>query len=145
MLLTTNEGRPMRCGECLLLLLAPLGLLAGAGSSARADDTVDLSGRWHGHWVSCQTGHRGVLNARFCKVNETCYRVRFTGTFFVVLPFCFTVHLQVTAQDDGKVLLAGSHQLPLFGTFHFQAVATDRQFTATYSSRKDEGQFTLCR
>jgi hypothetical protein len=106
---------------------------------------VDLSGRWQGNWVSCKDGHEGRLKASFCKLSETCYQVRFTGTFLVVLPFCFSVDLQLTGQEDGKVFLAGSHRLPIFGMFHFNAVATQCEFAATYWSCDDEGRFNLCR
>ncbi len=70
--------------------LALLSFFAVASSRACAADPVDLSGKWHGQWVSCTSGHRGLLNATFCKVNETCYSVRFTGTFAGVIPFGFT-------------------------------------------------------
>jgi hypothetical protein len=120
---------------CVLLLPVP-GVRAGE---------QDLSGSWHGDWLSCRTGHRGKLNARFCRIGETCYSVRFTGTFFAVVPFCFNVTLQATGQADGTVLLSGNPRLPIFGTFHFSAVATDGQLAAVYSTTRDEGRFRLCR
>jgi hypothetical protein len=116
-----------------------------ASASVRAAEPVDLSGKWRGTWVSCKDGHHGTLNARFCKISDMCYEVRFSGTFFVAVPFCFTVNLQVTGEQDGKVFLSGSHRLPLFGTFHFDGVATQCEFTATYTSCDDNGKFNLCR
>jgi hypothetical protein len=71
--------------------------------------------------------------------------VRFTGLFLVALPFRFTVNLAVTGREDGMVLLSGAPHLPLFGTFHFDAVTTEHKFTATYCSRSDQGRFHLCR
>src|SRR5437867_971518 len=97
----------------LLSLFCVLALASGV----RAAEPVDLSGKWHGCWKSCDTGHHGPLNATFCKCNDGCYQVRFTGRFLVALPFRFTVNLQVVGQEDGKVLLSGSPHLPLFGTF----------------------------
>jgi hypothetical protein len=114
-------------------------------SSALAAEPVDLSGKWHGGWVSCKTGHHGKLNARFCKISDTCYQVRFTGTFFGAIPFVFSVKLGATPQPDGTVVLAGDPRLPLFGAFHFSAVATEHDFNATYSTDRDEGQFNLSR
>ncbi len=135
----------MRHGALLVPILSVVCVLAGWNSHAGAAEPVDLSGKWHGSWVSCKTGHHGKLNARFCKINDTCYQVRFTGTFFGAVPFAFTVKLAATAQEDGAVLLSGDQRLPLFGTFHFSAVATDHDFTARYSARNDEGRFTLSR
>ncbi|HYV35866.1 MAG TPA: hypothetical protein VE988_09200 [Gemmataceae bacterium] len=127
-------------------LFALVCLLAVGASTAKADPPADLSGRWHGTWVSCKDGHSGCLNASFCKKCDNCYQVRFTGTFFAVLPFCFTVDMQVTGQTaDGKLILSGSHNLPLFGTYTFNAIAGNCDFTATYTSCDDNGRFTLCR
>jgi hypothetical protein len=135
----------MRQSAVLVAILTTFSILAGWNSLAKAAEPVDLSGKWHGRWVSCKTGHHGTLNARFCKLDDTCYRVRFTGTFLGAMPFAFTVKLAATAQEDGTVILSGDPRLPLFGTFHFSAVATEYDFTATYSARNDEGQFTLSR
>jgi hypothetical protein len=131
--------------SAILAVLSIVSGLAGWSSHAEAAEPVDLSGKWHGSWVSCKTGHHGKLNARFCRIDDTCYRVRFTGTFLGSAPFAFTVKLAATAQDDGTVVLSGDPRLPFFGTFHFSAVATEHDFTATYSARNDEGQFTLSR
>jgi len=125
---------------CVLSVLFVLG-----GARLHAAEPVDLSGKWHGTWTSCTTGHHGKLKARFHKIGDNCYQVRFTGTFFVAVPFTFAVKLKATQQPDGTVVLSGSPQLPLFGTFNFSATATNCNFNANYSSRKDEGRFTLSR
>jgi hypothetical protein len=135
----------MRCRYLPALFLAANFFVAGWSSSAQAADPTDLTGKWHGSWVSCQTGHHGKLNARFCKISESCYQVRFTGTFFGVVPFAFSVKLSASLQEDGSVVLSGDPRLPFFGTFHFAAVATDHDFNASYSTGKDEGRFQLSR
>jgi hypothetical protein len=135
----------MRRSAVLVAILSIVSALPSWNSHAEAAEPVDLSGNWHGGWVSCKTGHHGKLNARFCKINENCYRVRFTGTFLGAMPFAFTVKLAATVQEDGTVVLSGDPRLPLFGTFHFSAVATEHDFTATYSARNDEGRFSLSR
>jgi hypothetical protein len=133
------------CRRDLLSLLVSVPCLLAALTAARAGEPVDLSGKWHGCWKSCETGHRGPLHATFCKAGDDCYQVRFTGRFFVALPFRFTVPLHVTGYEDGRVLLSGAPHLPLFGTFHFEAAATACDFTATYCSRNDRGRFVLSR
>ena len=125
------------------ITLGVLLTMAGPHLPAGTPDPVNLSGHWHGYWASCQTGHRGRLRARFCKIDANCYEVRFSGTFFVAIPFSFKVHLRATEQQDGTVLLSGAPRLPLFGTFHFAAVATNHDFSANYWTRKDQGQFNL--
>jgi hypothetical protein len=131
--------------ELLNTSFAVVCMLAGWASAARAEEPVDLSGKWRGEWVSCQTGHCGRLSARFCTIDDTCYRVQFAGTFWVAVPFRFTVNLAAAPQADGTVVLTGSPRLPFFGTFQFAAVATERDFQATYSTARDNGRFTLHR
>jgi hypothetical protein len=50
-------------------------------------------------------------------------------------------------EDRGdQVTLSGSHYLGrMFGTFTYTATATDCNFTANYSSCKDNGVFKLSR
>jgi hypothetical protein len=129
----------------IMLVLAVVCSLFALCSPATAAEPVDLSGKWHGSWVSCKSGHHGKLNARFCKIGDTCYQVRFSGTFFGAIPFVFSVKLGASSQEDGTVVLSGDPRLPFFGTFHFSAIATDHEFNATYSTSKDEGRFTLSR
>jgi len=124
------------------LLLATVSL---ASCPAIASAT-DLSGCWSGYWQSCTTGHEGPLNAVFANVGGNRYQVTFSGRFFKVFPFRYTVTLNV-ASDDGKtVTLAGNSYLGrLFGTFTYRAGATATSFNANYSSRRDSGKFVLSR
>src|SRR5262249_18059961 len=94
-----------------LFSLVLLVTLAGWTVTARAADIttpVDLSGSWNGNWLSCESGHKGPLSATFCKLNDTCYQVRFTGRFFAVIPFRYSVNMQVVGQDQDKIYLTGS-------------------------------------
>ena len=51
-------------------LVLTLGLTATLAATASA---TDLSGHWSGHWISCTSGHKGPLEADFCKICETKY------------------------------------------------------------------------
>jgi hypothetical protein len=125
------------------VLFPVVAVLLVAASGAQAED---LSGAWRGRWESCTTGHQGPLSGDFCKLDETHYRVRFRGRFWVVFPFRYTVTLTVVGRTEERVLLTGAHDLgPLLGTFHFTAEATATQFVAHYCARRDRGQFVLCR
>lgn len=119
---------------CVLILLAT--------TEVRSAEP-DLSGRWSGHWRSETTGHDGPLNARFKRTDATHYRVVFTGRFFKIIPFRYAQTLNVTGIDGDVVYLSGSKRLLGFGNFCFDASATSCQFRATYSSRKDRGEFVL--
>lgn len=109
-------------------------------SSAQA---VDLSGCWKGTWESACSGHHGPLNAHFVKCNDQQYRVTFSGRFFKIMPFRYSVTLHAVHEGD-KVKLTGESFLGrLMGTFTYDADATATRFRASYSSCKDNGWFCL--
>src|SRR5262245_42007131 len=107
----------------LLVLAAPSAVWA-----------IDLSGCWSGTWASCQTRHKGSLNAEFVRISENQYEVFFNGRFFKLLPFKYSV-VMTAVEQEGVVHLSGSQSLGrMFGTFNFTATATDCQFNADYDS-----------
>ncbi|MFO0803029.1 MAG: hypothetical protein U0791_07900 [Gemmataceae bacterium] len=127
-------------------IIASATLLAAACSGGVASaQQPNLSGRWSGHWESQTTGHTGPLNGRFKQVDDTHYKVVFTGRFFKVIPFRYSQKLEVVGGDGENVLLSGSSRLPGFGTYEYSANATSRDFHATYQSRRDRGAFILRR
>ncbi|MFO0945164.1 MAG: hypothetical protein U1D30_04340 [Planctomycetota bacterium] len=132
--------RTFRDGKRSLLAIAAI-LLFNATAFA-----TDLSGDWKRHWESCTTGHKGPLKASFCKLDDATYEVTFKGRFFIVLPFKYSVTLNVVSDDGQTVTLAGESYLGRrYGTFTYNATATDTEFVANYTSCKDEGKFILCR
>lgn len=117
-----------------------------AAVAASPVDAVDLSGCWTGSWQSCSTGHSGALRATFTRCGEGRYRADFSGSFFRILPFRYSVVLDVVDDTDECVTLAGSSYLGrLFGTFRYTATADGCTFTARYTSAKDAGRFDLRR
>jgi hypothetical protein len=124
--------------------VAVAALLLTATTGPAADP--DLTGRWSGHWQSNKSNHRGPLRGSFKQIDETHYRVVFTGRFFKVIPFRYAQTLEVTGCQGDQVLLAGSSRLgPVFGTFEYSAVASRCQFVATFYSKRDHGVFVLSR
>jgi hypothetical protein len=126
-------------------LVAPvtLALLLSFAATARA---VDLSGSWTGGWESTSTGHAGPLRATFRPCGDDRWAVDFSGRFFKLLPFRYSVTLRVVANEGNRVTLAGSSWLGrLFGTFCYRADATACAFEAHYTSKKDSGVFRLKR
>lgn len=124
-----------------LTVVAALLVSLALAAPARA---VDLSGSWCGTWSSSTTGHAGPLHAEFTRCGEGRWRADFSGRFFKVFPFRYSVTLCVTEDRGDEVVLAGDSWLGrLFGTFTYRARATARSFDACYSSRKDRGAFHL--
>src|SRR5262245_37416113 len=125
-----------------ILLSAVTLLLLTTAAHAQAPD---LTGCWRGFWEDCNTGHHGPLKAQFCKCDDCHYKVTFTGRFMKVVPFRYSVVLNVTGQDGDCVHLSGDSNLGLFfGTFHYDAVASDNEFAADFTSRRYQGRFVLC-
>jgi hypothetical protein len=113
-----------------------------AASSVAA---TDLSGSWSGGWYSCTNGHRGPLQATFCRQDESHYVVHFRGRFLLnLIPFRYSVVLNVVEETDDSVRLEGSSYLGrLAGTFTYDATATATTFHADYDSCRDTGYFWL--
>src|SRR5262245_39283165 len=112
-----HEGLSMLLRSFVLTII----FLALPGA-ARAQE---LAGRWSsGHWVDTKKGHTGPLKADFEPCGPDAYRVTFTGKFWKVIPFRYTVTLNVTGRAGDRVFLTGQQQIPIFGTFHYQAEAT---------------------
>jgi hypothetical protein len=106
----------------------------------------ELAGCWQGCWSSNRNGHSGKLRATITKVDESRYCARFSGTYQRILPFGYRVMLSVKQEGDA-VKLEGSKDLGLLfgGTFSFDGTATDTEFKATYTSRRDCGEFNMRR
>jgi hypothetical protein len=106
---------------------------------------AELSGCWTGCWQDCD-GHDGPLEASFCKCDDSHYQVVFTGRFWKIFPFRYSVTLNVVRQEGDKVFLEGESYLGrLFGTFTYSGWATDTDFVSDYSSCRYQGQFILHR
>ena len=115
-------------------------------SSALPASAAELSGCWEGCWVSTTNGHIGKLRATFVKVDDDHFCAHFSGTYQKVLPFRYRVLLSVKQEGD-TIKLEGSKDLGLLfgGCFSFDGTATATDFKATYSSRRDCGEFNMKR
>jgi hypothetical protein len=121
-------------------------VLASSLVIADSAAALDLSGSWSGSWESCTSGHAGPLRAEFIRCSPAQYRVDFAGRFFKILPFRYSVTLDVVEDHKNHVVLAGSSFLGrLFGTFTYRATADGYHFRADYCSKKDAGEFRLTR
>ena len=141
----TKESLRSASTKALSMLVAAV-LFASCPAIASAASATDLSGCWSGYWQSCTTGHEGPLNAVFSKCGDGRYQVAFSGRFFKIFPFRYSVDLSVASDDGQTVTLAGNSYLGrLFGTFTYRASATAASFNSNYTSSRDAGKFVLRR
>ncbi len=107
---------------------------------------TDLSGHWNGTWLSHTNGHDGPISACLRKLDEDNYSVHFSGRFWGLFPFEYSMVLTVTERKEDALILSGSKNLGLlFGTFSYTATVTDTEFNANYCSRHDNGVFSMSR
>lgn len=105
-----------------------------------------LSGSWSGSWASHTTGHQGSLHASIRPTPHGNYTATFTGKFFKVIPFRYQMQLNVVSNDGHQMTLAGSKKLgPVMGHYSYRATVTGNQLSATYSTKRDRGTFSLRR
>ncbi len=122
-----------------------LAALLLSGFDSRPALALDLTGTWKGTWLSQTNGHNGPMTARFKRINGSQYRVRFTGFFWKVIPFCYSETFDILSDDGQTVQLSATSDLCFFGTFHCRAAANSCHFRANYTAQSDQGQFTLRR
>lgn len=104
-----------------------------------------LDGRWRGGWQSCTNGHKGRLNAQFCRIDSTHVQAKFTGTFGKVIPFRYRPVLDIVYEEPGLIVLQGTKRIPFGGSFEYNATIAGDQFSATYRSRRDNGVWQMQR
>lgn len=126
------------CAIRIFVACALLGVcsLASAG---------ELSGKWAGMWEDDGSGHAGPLKAHISRNCDGSYHCRFHGRFMKIIPFCYKTDLNVVCEDECTTHMQGTSRIPIFGDFHYNAVATDCNFVLNFCSKRYSGKFTLDR
>lgn len=123
-----------------------LGALITVAMTGSATAQTPSGGGWRGEWVSESTGHRGPLAANVKPLPHGDVRVRYWGRFLKVVPFYYAVTMHRTGTgESGEMLLTNTSKLMFFGTFTADAVLTENSFESRYTSKKDNGRFSLRR
>lgn len=125
--------------------LIALAAIAIAFVMTQASSADELNGRWQGNWQSCTNGHRGKLNAQFCRIDSTHVQAKFKGTFAKIIPFRYRPVLNIVHEEPGLIVLQGNKKLPIVGNFQYNATISGNQFSATYRSRRDNGVWSMRR
>src|SRR3990172_1347269 len=140
------QHRPCNWNTWLRPLVWPFALCIGLLASSQPCLALDLSGCWEGCWRSDTNGHDGVLRATIQKQDGNHYCAHFSGTFYKIIPFRYSVLLNVPEKGETLKLEGSSYLGRLFGgTFTYSGTATYTDFQADYSSSKDCGEFRMKR
>ena len=115
-----------------------------AATAARKADP--FSGPWDGQWKSVD--HKaagGRLRCLFTRVDAAHYKARFRANW---LFFASGYELTFQTKRRGDLLFfEGQHDLGLLfgGVYRYQGRATPEHFSATYTSKYDDGSFEMKR
>jgi hypothetical protein len=86
------------------------------------------------------------LRATISSAGENRYCCRFSGTFFGILPFRYSVILTAEPGDDDMTFVGKSNLGKLAGgTYRYSGVADHCHFHSTYKTCKDRGVFDMKR
>ncbi|MCC6511434.1 MAG: hypothetical protein IT423_20210 [Pirellulaceae bacterium] len=129
----------------LMVSLLCVGLLA---NWAEAGGIVSRGGSqvYRGKWHSQSTGHSGPMRARVTARADGGYSARFTGRFFVIIPFTYRTDLTpVGSGPAGQSLVVHKQLGPLLGSYDMSAQLNPASFTGTFRAAGDTGTVSLRR
>lgn len=126
----------------VLFVLSAMLVSTGA-SVSMADSPV---GRWKGQWSSQSTGHQGPMRATIRPNGQGGYDARFSGRFFVVIPFTYKVSMQSALDAAGNVRLIANKPLgPMLGSYRMDSTVTGSSLLGSFSAAKDTGTVSMRR
>ncbi|MDZ4851464.1 MAG: hypothetical protein SGI77_19410 [Pirellulaceae bacterium] len=102
------------------------------------------SGRWRGEWTSGSTGHRGPMRANIRPQADGSFSARFTGRFFVVIPFTYRVDL-VPSYFGSQQLSAEKKLGPILGSYRMQTSFGSQAMNGQFQAAGDQGTVSMRR
>lgn len=101
---------------------------------------------YRGKWQSQSTGHQGPMRVKVTPRGDGNYDARFTGRFFVLIPFTYKVQLNSQGRTEcGEQLSAYRKLGPLLGSYQMSAQKTPGTLTGSFSAAGDTGVITMTR
>jgi hypothetical protein len=100
------------------------------------------AGRWRGEWTSQSTGHHGPMRANIRDQRDGTYSARFSGRFFVVIPFTYRVDLVPTGWGGFK---AEKQLGPIMGSYRMQTQFGSDAMGGSFQAAKDIGAVNMVR
>jgi hypothetical protein len=100
------------------------------------------AGRWRGQWTSGSTGHHGPMRATIRPQRNGTYSARFTGRFFVVIPFTYRVDM-VPAYPGSNQLVADKKLGPVMGSYRMQTTFGSQSMNGQFQAAGDEGSVQM--
>jgi hypothetical protein len=106
----------------------------------------DPRGVWRGEWTSNSTGHRGPMRVAIRQRSDGMYQARFTGRFFVVIPFTYGVTMVPSRDAMGNTTLSASKRLGLgLGSYTMQTAIQGNRLQGSFRAAGDRGTVSMRR
>jgi len=102
------------------------------------------AGRWRGEWTSGSTGHRGPMRANIRPKSNGTYSARFSGRFFVVIPFTYRVDM-APAYPGSNHLVADKKLGPVMGSYRMQTTFGTQSMGGQFQAAGDHGSVQMTR
>lgn len=131
----------MKIRNVLWLGLAIVSILVSAERSSHAQSPA---GRWRGEWTSGSTGHHGPMRASIRPQSDGTYSARFSGRFFVVIPFTYRVDM-VPASPGSNRLVADKKLGPIMGSYRMQTHFGSQSMSGQFQAAGDKGTVQMTR
>lgn len=107
----------------------------------------DMSGRWHGEWISAATGHRGPLRCVIHTISDQRWFARFHAGYAKIFRACYGADLHVAQLGPDRYTFSGNSDLgwAAGGVYEYDGQGTGAELVCRYRSRMDHGEFRLRR
>ena len=102
------------------------------------------TGRWRGEWTSGSTGHHGPMRANIRPKSDGTYSARFSGRFFVVIPFTYRVDM-VPVYPGSNQLVADKKLGPILGSYRMQTHFGSQSMSGQFQAAGDQGSVQMKR
>lgn len=138
---TPGFGSTLR--KHLLAMAVAASFAFGMGHASLGSDPV---GVWRGEWTSNSTGHRGPMRVVIRERNDGRYQARFSGRFFVVIPFMYRATLVPSSDAYGNLVLDANKRLGLgMGNYTMRTTIAGDQLRGSFSAARDRGSVRMRR
>lgn len=130
----------------LVLLSCVPGCRTTTPPSTKPSAAQKIEGHWAGIWDCETTGHSGKLRCHLIHVEDNLYQAKYTGTYMAIVPFWYTVEMDIDCSSQDCEIQAEAN-LGWLGGGHYVydgAIIGD-SFNTNYTSKHHNGTFNLHR
>jgi hypothetical protein len=141
-----SKGFPTnpRFYHALVLFSFVLGCQSTTLSPTQLPLAQKIEGHWTGTWDCETTGHSGKLRCHLIHVENNRYQAKYTGTYMAILPFWYTVEMEINcSSQDCKIKAEADLGWLGGGHYVYDGTIIGDSFKTNYTSKHHNGTFNL--